>query len=112
MANPFVSGRVSPPLYERLEAYCNETGLTKSEVLVSALSAHLGVEEPENSTKARSVDLKTVEGLLAPLKLQLLLLENKMNNLLQSDAEPSAVTAETKQSPSRSRKRDRSFTGG
>ena len=112
MANPFVSGRVSPPLYERLEVYCNETGLTKSEVLVSALSAHLGVEEPKNSRKPRPVDLKTVEGLLAPLRLQLLLLENKVNNLLESNSEPSAVNAAIKQSQPRSKKRDRSFTGG
>ncbi len=82
MANPFVSGRVPPALHERLEEYCQTTGLTKSEVLVSALSAHLGVESPDNRKKTRPVDLKTVEGLLAPLRLQLLSLESKVHSMM------------------------------
>ena len=41
MPNPFFSGRIPPDLLERVEKHCAETGETKTDVLVHALSTYL-----------------------------------------------------------------------
>jgi transcriptional regulator len=40
-SNPFFSGRIPPELHQQIEKYCQETGESKTEVLIKALSAYL-----------------------------------------------------------------------
>ena len=41
MANPFFSGRIPQSLYDRVEQYINESGKSKTELLINALSNYL-----------------------------------------------------------------------
>lgn len=43
MANPFFSGRIPPELHQRIEEYIKSTGKTKTQLLVEALSAYVGI---------------------------------------------------------------------
>jgi hypothetical protein len=40
-SNPFFSGRIPPELYQEAEKYCQETGKSKTELLIEALSDRL-----------------------------------------------------------------------
>jgi hypothetical protein len=41
MANPFFSGRIPQSLYDKVEQYISESGKSKTELLISALSSYL-----------------------------------------------------------------------
>ena len=44
--NPFFSGRIPPDLFERAEQHCDESGISKTELLITALRAYLDYPEP------------------------------------------------------------------
>ena len=44
--NPFFSGRIPPNLFERAEQHCDESGISKTELLIAALRAYLDYPEP------------------------------------------------------------------
>jgi predicted DNA-binding protein len=45
---PVVGGRIPHHLNDQLQAFCQQTGKTSSEVIRDALSAYLGVHSPES----------------------------------------------------------------
>lgn len=61
MPKPFVSGRVPQKLFEELEAHCTSTGIRRSEVLIRALEAYLGV--PPSTVADISIPIDQVLGL-------------------------------------------------
>lgn len=52
--NPFFSGRIPKELNERVVKHCEETGKTKTQVLVEALSGYLNIPIPESNPNLRS----------------------------------------------------------
>jgi hypothetical protein len=51
MTSPFFSGRIPQELYDRIDQCVKETGQNKTQIMINALSAYLGVEisRPTNS---------------------------------------------------------------
>lgn len=45
---PVVGGRIPHHLNDQLQAFCQQTGKTQSDVIRDALSAYLGVNSPES----------------------------------------------------------------
>ncbi|MEO0933223.1 MAG: hypothetical protein AAFY21_05505 [Cyanobacteria bacterium J06641_2] len=52
--NPFFSGRIPKELNESVVKHCEETGKTKTDILIAALSAYLNVPTPQTNTKISS----------------------------------------------------------
>lgn len=65
---PVVGGRVPHVVFDKLQALCQETGQSHSDVLREALAAYLGVHTPES---AQSLDKRIAA------------LERKVNKLVQ-----------------------------
>ena len=51
MASPFFSGRIPQELYDRIDQHIKESGEGKTQILINALSAYLGIEisKPKSS---------------------------------------------------------------
>ena len=69
--NPFFSGRIPKELNDSVIKHCKETGKSKTQVLVEALSNYLNIPVPENSTNLR-VEIT---------KEQFISLENRVTSL-------------------------------
>ena len=51
--NPFFSGRIPKELNDSIVKHCKETGKSKTQVLVEALSNYLNIPVPESNTNLR-----------------------------------------------------------
>lgn len=52
--NPFFSGRIPKELNEQVVKHCEETGTSKTEVLIAALSSYLNIPIPERCTNSQA----------------------------------------------------------
>lgn len=72
-SNPFFSGRIPPDLFKRAEQHCAETGETKTDILINALSAYLNhpvVRPVANVASPKAEErFKALEERLAVLEL-------------------------------------------
>lgn len=57
MANPFFSGRIPQNLHDRVEQYINESGKSKTELLINALSKYLDFPVEAKQTNNSNDDL-------------------------------------------------------
>lgn len=67
MANQFLSGRVSPEFYKQVEEYLARSKESKTELIIKAVSAYIGIESPEPKGNADK-RLESVEQDIAELK--------------------------------------------
>lgn len=65
MANPFFSGRIPQSLHDRIEQYISESGKSKTELLINALSNYLDfpieVKETNNSNEGLWIAIKELQ---------------------------------------------------
>jgi hypothetical protein len=64
MASPFFSGRIPQDLYDHIEQHTQETGESKTQILINALSAYLGHKLPVSS----SLEIEGIKTRLAALE--------------------------------------------
>lgn len=57
MANPFFSGRIPQSLYDKVEQYISESGKSKTELLISALSNYLDFPVEAKQTNSSNDEL-------------------------------------------------------
>ncbi|MDF5721513.1 MAG: hypothetical protein PUP91_13740 [Rhizonema sp. PD37] len=62
MASPFFSGRIPQELFERIEQNIQNTGRTKTEILVAALEIYLS--SPQSQIKTDNADIREEIALL------------------------------------------------
>jgi hypothetical protein len=80
MADPLFSGRIPPELYERVEAYCWETGKAKTDVLVEALSDYLGVERPIATDKLfEATNMQGLKELVESVAKEIVIQQRKLS---------------------------------
>ncbi|MBD2139774.1 hypothetical protein H6F32_20005 [Anabaena sp. FACHB-1237] len=72
MANPFFSGRIPQSLYDRVEEYISESGKSKTELLINALSSYLDfpveAKETNNSNEELWIAIKELQKRLEVLE--------------------------------------------
>lgn len=71
MANPYLSGRIPPELMEKVEQRVRETGESKTDIIVNAVSAYLGFP-----TELRKTQNSDVWDAIAEIRERLSNLEN------------------------------------
>jgi hypothetical protein len=107
MASPFFSGRIPQELYDHVEQHIQESGESKTQVLIDALSQYLGIETSKSKASSVNKDLLLSEleslkervSLLEksqPKRLSLLSLDNNNDNNLITDDNRVMVLATTK----------------
>jgi hypothetical protein len=64
MASPFFSGRIPQDLYNRIEHHTKQSGESKTQILINALSAYLGYEIPVSSRS----EIESIKTRLAALE--------------------------------------------
>lgn len=67
-SNPFFSGRIPPELLVRIEQRIQETGESKTDILVAALSAYLGAETPKSQNSNLWQAINELRGRLSQLE--------------------------------------------
>jgi len=90
MANPFFSGRIPQELYDRVDQRIKESGESKTQILINALSQYLGVEisTPKSSTNLFLNELESLKERVSllersqPKQLSLLSGDNSDDNKL------------------------------
>lgn len=94
MASPFFSGRIPQELYDRIDQHIKESGEGKTQILINALSAYLGVETSKPSNVSTDLFLSELESLKDrvsllershPKLLSLLSDDNSDNKLITTD---------------------------
>lgn len=81
MANPFFSGRIPKALFDRIEDHLKSTGETKTQLLVNALSAYVGMPL---SVDNRLIT-ESLEDRLIKIEQRLQALENSVISSYQPD---------------------------
>lgn len=77
MASPFFSGRIPQELYDRIEQHINDSGESKTQILINALSQYLGFEISKPKSSNVNTDLFFSE--LESLKERVSLLERSQS---------------------------------
>lgn len=75
--NPFFSGRIPQELHSKVEEYCSNTGKTKTELLIYALSTVLDFPITSQNTKLPSQSIETINDLFNLLEQRVQDLEQK-----------------------------------
>ena len=63
-SNPFFSGRIPPELHRSVEKHCEETGKSKTEVLINALSSYLNIPAPDKNNEKSEVTKEMYDSLV------------------------------------------------
>lgn len=77
MASPFFSGRIPQELYDRVDQHVKESGESKTQILINALSQYLGIEISTPKSSNTNTDLFLSE--LESLKERVSLLERSQS---------------------------------
>jgi hypothetical protein len=88
-SNPFFSGRIPTELYQQAENHCKETGDSKTELLIKALSAYLNfpVAIPGNTFMTSTIEVtkEMFDNLQERIKLLEELLKPSNSNVITND---------------------------
>jgi hypothetical protein len=80
-SNRFFSGRIPNELYEQAEKHCEETGNSKTEVLIKALSAYLNFPIEISGKNFIAPTIEVTKEMFLELQERVKTLEDLANNL-------------------------------